>query len=92
MRSDRDKRTDSEREIDDFLAKFETPADELSADISSYLDEQSTEKSSTASTFQWKIPGSSEQKESSASAEVSDSGSDKKTIIVNGGDLKITPG
>lgn len=91
MRSDRDKRTDSEREIDDFLAKFETPADELSADISSYLDEQSTAKSNTASTFQWKIPGSSEQKEFPASADVSDSGSDKKTIIVNGGDLKIRP-
>ena len=30
MRSDRDKRTDSEREIDDFLAQFETPVDELS--------------------------------------------------------------
>ena len=33
MRSDRDKRTDTEREIDEFLSRFDDPADELSADI-----------------------------------------------------------
>ena len=42
MRSDRDKRTDNEREIDDFLAQFDTPVDELSADINSYLDAKDT--------------------------------------------------
>ena len=51
MRSDRDKRTDSEREIDDFLAQFETPVDELSADISSYLDTSDTTKATAAKTF-----------------------------------------
>jgi len=54
MRSDRDKRTDSEREIDDFLSKFEDPADELSADYSSYLEESDTTKSTAAQTFYWK--------------------------------------
>ena len=39
MRSDRDERTETEREIDDFLKKFETPADELSADITTYMEE-----------------------------------------------------
>ena len=38
MRSDRDNRTDTEREIDAFLSKFENPADDLSADIDSYID------------------------------------------------------
>ena len=51
MRSDRDKRTDSEREIDDFLAQFETPVDELSADISSYLETSDTTKMTAARTF-----------------------------------------
>ena len=71
MRSDRDKRTDTEREIDDFLSKFENPADELSADINSYLDEdeqerddndknavindQDTVKKAPVQTFSWKI-------------------------------------
>ncbi len=51
MRSDRDKRTDKEREIDDFLAQFETPVDELSADISSYLETSDTTKMTAARTF-----------------------------------------
>ncbi len=55
MRSDRDKRTEAEREIDDFLSRFETPADELSADIGSYLNEQGVSKAMTAQTFSWKI-------------------------------------
>ena len=62
MRSDRDKRTETEREIDEFLSKFESPADELSADINSYLDEndpaetdiQKTVKVAAAQTFTWK--------------------------------------
>ncbi len=51
MRSDRDKRTDSEREIDEFLAQFETPVDELSADVNSYLDTADTTKLTAARTF-----------------------------------------
>ena len=51
MRSDRDKRTDSEREIDDFLSQFETPVDELSADINSYLETTDTTKMTAARTF-----------------------------------------
>lgn len=51
MRSDRDNRTDSEREIDEFLSRFETPVDELSADINSYLSETSTTKMTAARTF-----------------------------------------
>ena len=54
MRSDRDKRTDTEREIDDFLSKFEAPADELSADIDSYLDEKDTASPAASQTFSWK--------------------------------------
>ena len=62
MRSDRDKRTDTEREIDEFLSKFESPADELSADIDSYLDDnspedayvQKTAKVNAVQTFTWK--------------------------------------
>ena len=53
MRSDRDKRTDSEKEIDDFLSQFETPVDELSADINSYLDEDITDGSSPDKSFLW---------------------------------------
>ena len=63
MRSDRDKRTDSEREIDDFLAQFETPVDELSADINSYLDTTDTTKMTAARTFygaEFKNTGSSD--------------------------------
>ena len=51
MRSDRDKRTESEREIDDFLAQFETPVDELSADVNSYLETSDTTKLTAATTF-----------------------------------------
>ena len=51
MRSDRDKRSDTEREIDDFLSKFESPDDELSADYSSYLDEPEYE--TTENIFHW---------------------------------------
>ena len=42
MRSTRDKRTDSEKDIDDFLSKFESPVDDLSADVRSYLDDDLT--------------------------------------------------
>ena len=42
MRSDLDKRSETQREIDDFLSKFEDPVDELSADYSPYLNEKNT--------------------------------------------------
>ena len=54
MRSDRDKRTETEHEIDEFLAKFENPADELSADYSTYLNEDNTTRMTAAQTFHWK--------------------------------------
>ena len=61
MRSDRDERTETEREIDDFLSKFEPPADELSADISTYIekqnnavDEQNEANTAPSQTFSWK--------------------------------------
>ena len=54
MRSDIDKRSETQREIDDFLSKFEDPADELSADYSSYLNEKNTTKMTAAQTFHWK--------------------------------------
>ncbi len=54
MRSDRDKTPDAEREIEEFLSKFEDPADELSADYSSYLSEKNTTKMTAARTFHWK--------------------------------------
>ena len=38
MRSNRDKRSDNEKEIDDFLSQFETPVEELDADVNTYLD------------------------------------------------------
>ena len=78
MRSDRDERTETEREIDDFLSRFETPADELSADIGSYLKEKDTsEKAMTSATFSWKkveVPEKSSEP---------DALNDKKSIIVN---------
>ncbi|MBR2706318.1 MAG: transglycosylase domain-containing protein [Mogibacterium sp.] len=42
MRSDKDKRTETEKEIDDFLSKFESPADKTSADFSKYLEPEET--------------------------------------------------
>ena len=54
MRSDRDKRTDTEKEIDDFLSQFETPADEITPDISSYLDESDLNKVNEETSFNWK--------------------------------------
>ena len=93
MRSDRDKRTDTEREIDDFLARFETPADELSADINSYLDEQNSSDTVSTQTFSWKkidLPDEEPAQTSDESAETSMSATenasekqiDDKTIIV----------
>ena len=69
MRSDRDKRTDTEREIDDFLSKFEAPADELSADINSYIDDKDTADTSASQTFSWKRVDSPDLKNNRATAE-----------------------
>lgn len=41
MRLNKDKRTDKEKEIDDFLASFGAPEDELNTDINSYLSDAS---------------------------------------------------
>ncbi len=54
MASDLDKRSETQREIDDFLSKFEDPADELSADYSPYLSEKNTTKMTAARSFYWK--------------------------------------
>ena len=79
MRSDRDKRTDNEREIDDFLAQFDTPVDELSADINSYLDAKDTTKLTAAHTFYGakvsELAGSNEE-----AAEFSDASSEDNTL------------
>ena len=79
MRSDRDKRTDSEREIDEFLAQFETPVDELSADINSYLETSDTTKLTAAHTFYGakvsELAGSNEE-----AAEFSDASSEDNTL------------
>lgn len=37
MRTDRDKRSENEREIDDFLSQFETPVEEIKTDVERYL-------------------------------------------------------
>ena len=89
MRSDRDKRTDTEREIDDFLARFETPADELSADINTYLDEKSSSKKAGTQTFAWKKVASPDLKKSAekstGSSKASGKQTDARTVIVASG-------
>ncbi len=60
MRSDRDQRTDNELEIDDFLSQFETPDEELSTDVSSYLSDKAPEtNTATRNTFYGKMSGKS---------------------------------
>lgn len=51
MRSNRDNRSDTEREIDDFLSQFDNPEDELSADVNSYLNAADTTRMTAARTF-----------------------------------------
>ena len=77
MRSDRDKRSDTEREIDDFLSRFEDPADELSADYSSYLNEKNTTKMTAKQTFYWKNVDSPDLKKVSEKA----SGASEDTVV-----------
>ena len=83
MRSDRDERTETEREIDDFLKKFETPADELSADITTYMEEQKDAMSESAQTFSWKKVVDPEFVEVKEHTSVTEDSDDKKDIIVN---------
>lgn len=47
MRIDRDKRTDNEKEIDDFFAQFETPVEDLSTDVNQYLSDYDSSKMAT---------------------------------------------
>ena len=61
MRSDRDNRTDTEKEIDAFLSKFDTPADKMSNNIDSYLDDAAD----SGKTFSWKKIESSDEKKAS---------------------------
>ena len=77
MRSDRDNRSDTEREIDDFLSRFEDPADELSADYSSYLNEKNTTKMTAKQTFYWKNVDSPDLKKVSEKA----SGASEDTVV-----------
>lgn len=51
MRSDDDKRTDKMTEIDDFLSQFESPSDNFTTDIDSYLDATSDTRYTAAKTF-----------------------------------------
>ena len=52
MRSDRDHRTDTEKEIDEFLSKFDSPADRMNNDISAYLDDVGS-TADGGKTFSW---------------------------------------
>ncbi|MBR0307357.1 MAG: transglycosylase domain-containing protein [Mogibacterium sp.] len=84
MRSDRDKRTESEKDIDDFLSQFDTPADDLSADYSEYLDEPEAPSadpvnsgSKGSSGFSWKSVGTSDlEKAKSEVPALADAGSE----------------
>jgi penicillin-binding protein 1A len=51
MRSDRDKRSDKELEIDEFLSQFDTPLDDFTTDINSYLGDENSTKATAAHTF-----------------------------------------
>ena len=83
MRSDRDKRTDTEREIDEFLSRFDNPADELSTDINSYLDDESTANKTPVQTFSWKQVDSPEMTKAYKNPAASASSCDEKNVIVN---------
>ena len=53
MRSDKNKKTDPNREIDDFLSKFDDASDTESEAFNNYLDEDN-ESSSSKQNFKWK--------------------------------------
>ena len=88
MRSDRDKRTDTEREIDEFLSKFDNPADELSTDIDSYLDDENAANKTPVQTFSWKQVDSPEITKAYKNTAASSSFSSEKTVIVNNNTVK----
>ena len=78
MRSDRDKRTETEKEIDDFLSKFENPADEIDSKIDSYLDEP-MDSADKGKTFSWKKVDEVDHTASKRSNKRSKNSSDKKS-------------
>ncbi|MCQ2562907.1 MAG: transglycosylase domain-containing protein [Mogibacterium sp.] len=91
MRSDLDERSETQREIDDFLSKFEDPADELSADYSPYLNEKNTTKMTAARSFYWKdvdspdfkkIIEKNEKQEADNAHTIESSGTDNEAPIV----------
>ena len=88
MRSDRDKRTDTEREIDEFLSKFDNPADELSTDIDSYLDDENAANKTPVQTFSWKQVDSPDITKAYKNPAASSSFSSEKTVIVNNNAVK----
>ena len=90
MRSDRDKRTDTEREIDAFLSKFDNPADELSADIDSYLDYENGSSKTPVQTFSWKQVDAPEHKEADTIVPVPDFYSSDNTVIANSSNVKTS--
>ena len=78
MRSDRDKRTETEKEIDDFLSKFENPADEIDSKIDSYLDAP-MDSADKGKTFSWKKVDEVDHTASKRSNKRSKNSSDKKS-------------
>ena len=78
MRSDRDSRTDTEKEIDDFLSRFESPEDELKDHIDTYLDDPADAVDS-GKTFSWEKVDSADNKASSRTNKRSNNYSDDHT-------------
>ena len=74
MRSDRDNKTDKEREIDEFLSQFETPVDEIEADVNEYLDVEDDSRTTTKKTsaFKWAENAFSNIKENTSHVKLSD--------------------
>ena len=79
MRSDRDKRTETEKEIDDFLSKFENPADEITSDIDTYLDEPASAAADKGKTFSWEKVDEADHAASKRSNRRSRNASNKKS-------------
>ena len=47
MRTDRDKRSDNERDIDDFLSQFDTPVEDLDTNVDRYLETPDSSRSAS---------------------------------------------
>ena len=77
MRSDRDKRSETEKEIDEFLSKFESPDDGSSADYSTYLEPEESAASDGPS-FNWKDVESDELIQESSGVLEAEDKSEKK--------------